>query len=174
MEIQVVEREGMTLAGMIYYGALSGEGWSAANPIGQVWQRFNEFLDRSPEYVEQYAIRPQIGYEVNIWNEEESQKTGRFYTFVGVEVDSLDEMPLEVVGKVLPAGAFAHAIPKGQQITTWEKDLYDRWMPESRYKLAPIGEYHYQIQVYEDGRFKGVGDLLGESEIDVFVPVARV
>ena len=156
---------------MVFYGALSGEAWSTENPIGQLWQRFNQFFDGNPEWVKKHTIRPEIGYEVNIWNEAESQETGRFYTFVGVEVDSLDDLPLEVVGKVLPAGTFAHAIPKGQQITTWEKDLYEAWLPGSGYELAPIGDYHYQLQVYEDGRFKGVGDLLEESEIDVYTPV---
>jgi hypothetical protein len=36
VEVRVVEREGLTLAGMVYYGALSGEGWSEENPIGQL------------------------------------------------------------------------------------------------------------------------------------------
>lgn len=88
-------------------------------------------------------------------------------------MDGLDDLPLELVGKVLPGGVFAHAVPRGKQITTWEKTLYDEWLPESGYKLAPIGDYHYQLQVYEEGRFKGVGDLLEESEIDVYVPIVH-
>jgi predicted transcriptional regulator YdeE len=74
---------------------------------------------------------------------------------------------------VLPGGVFAHAVPRGKQITTWEKTLYDEWLPETWYKRVPIGDHHFQLQVYEEGRFKGVGDLLEESEIDVYVPIVH-
>jgi len=40
--------------------------------------------------------------------------------------------------------------------------------------LAARGGYHFQIQAYEEGRFKGLGDLLEESEIDVYIPVEKL
>ena len=43
MEIQTIEKAELTLAGMVYYGPLTGEGWSEENPIGQLWTRFNPF-----------------------------------------------------------------------------------------------------------------------------------
>jgi AraC family transcriptional regulator len=118
MEVQFVERGPMTLAGMSYYGPLTGEGWSHENPIGQLWERFNQFFDRTPGYSQGRAVKPGIGYEINIWNEEEYQESKCFYVFVGVEVNQLDDMPLEVVGKVLPAGTYAHLTPRGKEITT--------------------------------------------------------
>jgi hypothetical protein len=83
-------------------------------------------------------------------------------------------MPLELVGKVLPATAYARAAPRGEQITTWENELYNNWLPTSGYELIPLGDCRFQIQAYEEGRFKGVGDLLAESETDVYVPIAEV
>jgi predicted transcriptional regulator YdeE len=173
MEIRVIEKDAFTLAGMVYYGPLTGEGWSSENPIGQLWQRFNQSFDKHGAWVAAHAVNPRIGYEVNIFNEEEFQETKRFYTFVGVEVDGLDDLPFEMVGKFLPASSYAHAIPRGAEIRSWEHELYEDWLPASGFQLLQLGDYGYQLQVYEEGRFKGPGEQLAESEIDVFVPVTR-
>lgn len=171
MEIRVIERGALTLAGMVYFGPLTGEGWSEENPIGQLWQRFNQAFDRHSGWVAEHAVNPQIGYEVNVFNEEEFQKTKCFYTFVGVEVDGLDGLPFEMVVKVLPGSTYAHAVPRGDEIRTWESELYEEWLPDSGRALVQLEGYGYQLQVYEQGRFQGPGEQLAESEIDVFVPV---
>lgn len=173
MQVQFVERGSITLAGMCYYGSLTGEGWSRENPIGQLWDRFNRFFDKTPGFSEVHAVNPAIGYEISIWNEEELQESKCFYLFVGVEVDQFDGMPLELVGKVLPASTYAHLTPKGQDITTWESAFYDDWLPGSGFQLLAYGDYHFQIQAYEEGRFKGLGEMLEESEIDVYIPVEK-
>ena len=174
MQVQLVERGPIVFAGMSYYGPLTGEGWSRENPIGQLWNRFNSFFDRTPRFSQHHAVNPAIGYEISVWNEEEFQASECFYVFVGIEVDQLDDMPLELVGKVLPASTYAHLIPKGQEITTWEASFYEEWLPASGYQLAAHGDYSFQIQAYEEGRFKGLGELIEESEIDVYVPVQKV
>lgn len=171
MEIRTTERAGFMLGGMVYFGPLTGEGWSKENPIGQLWQRFNQAFDKHREWVAQHVVNPQIGYEVNIYHEEEFQTTKCFYTFVGVEVDGLDELPFEMVGKAFPAGTYAHTVPRGDEIRSWERELYEEWLPHSGYELLQLGNYGYQLQVYEQGRFQGPGEQLSESEIDVFVPI---
>lgn len=88
-----------------------------------------------------------------------------------MEVDRLDDLPLELVGKALPAGTYVQAIPRGQEIGTWENTLYEEWLPQSGYELMVLQGYSFQAQVYEEGRFKGPDDLLAESEIDVHVSV---
>lgn len=174
MNPQLIEQGKKILVGMIWYGKLSGEGWSAENPIGQVWTRFNAFWDAHGAALKPHVVRSEIGYEVNIWNNQESEETGRFYTFVGVEVDGLEfTLPPQLVVKILPATTYAHLTARGAAITSWERTLYNEWLPQSGYKLASWYDYHYQIQAYEEGRFKGVGDLLAESEVDVFVPVVK-
>ena len=171
MKPQIVEKDGMTLVGMVYYGPLTGEGWSKENPIGQLWQRFNGFCETKWELIEDRVVNPKVGYEINIWNEEEFQQTKNFYVFVGVKVERLDDMPLELVNKVLPASTYACFTLKGQEITTWEEHVYNQWLPKSNYELVSLHGYHFQIQSYEEGRFKGPGELLKESEIDVYVPI---
>lgn len=174
MEPQLIEQGRKFMVGMNWYGKLTGEGWSAENPIGQLWTRFNTFWDAYAAALEPHVIRPEIGYEINIWNNRESEKTGRFYTFVGVEVDTLDfVLPLQLAAKVLPATTYTHLVARGQAITTWERAFYNEWLPDAGYKLAGWHDYHFQIQAYDERRFKGLGDLLAESEIDVFVPVIK-
>lgn len=173
MDLQIAKREAVTLAGMTYYGPLTGEGWSRENPIGQLWQRFNRCFDSNPAFGQDQAVQPGIGYEISIWNEDELEESQSFYVFVGVQVHQLQDLPLQLVGKVLPASTYAHLVPGGREIMTWERTFYDEWLPESEYRLQACGEYHFQIQSYEEGRFKGLGDLLEKSEIDVYIPVEK-
>ena len=173
MNVQIVEREAITYAGMSYYGPLTGEGWSSENPIGQLWQRFNSFFDDTPAFSQEQAVNPGIGYEISIWSEDELQESKSFYVFVGVEVHDLAGIHPKLVGKVLPATTYAHFTPRGKEITTWERRFYEEWLPASEFRLQAYSNYHFQIQAYEEGRFKGLGDLLEESEIDVYIPVER-
>jgi predicted transcriptional regulator YdeE len=173
MEPDIVEKDRMTLVGMVYYGRIGGEGWSEENMIGQLWSRFNRFCETKWSLIEEHVLNPKVGFEVTIWNEQELQETKCITVFVGVEVDQLKEMPLELVAKSLPAGTYAHLTPQGEQIETWEKALYDEWLPQSGYRLASYADVHFQMLAYEEGRFKGVGDLLAESEIDVTVPLVK-
>ncbi len=173
MEIHTIEKAAFTLAGMVYFGPLTGEGWSKENPIGQLWTRFSQAFGKHTEWVAAHVRNQRISYEVNIYNEAEFQETKCFYTFVGVEVDGLEDLPYEMVGKIVPAGTYAHAIPRGDEIRTWEAALYEEWLPGSGFEAVKLGEYAYQLQVYEEGRFQGPGEQLVESEIDVFVPIVQ-
>lgn len=173
MSVQIVKREATTFAGMSYYGPLTGEGWSRENPIGQWWQRFNRFFDETPAFSQEHAAKPGIGYEISIWSEDELEESKSFYVFVGVEVRQLDGMPPQLVGKALPTTTYAHLTPRGKEIATWERTVYEKWLPASEFHLQSYGDYQFQIQAYEEGRFKGLGDLLEDSEIDVYRPVEK-
>jgi len=170
---KILERGKMNLVGMTYYGPIGGEGWSEENQIGKLWQRFNKFCETKWVSIEDIVINPKLGYEVSIWNEDEFKETGGFCIFVGVEVDHLEEVPLELFGKVLPAGTYAYFTPKGKEITTWEDDFHKGWLIPSGYQLSTVGNYSFQVQCYEDDRFKGA-DNLEESEIDIYIPIEPV
>ena len=73
--------------------------------------------------------------------------------------------------KTVPATDYAHAVVRGEEIRRWENELYNEWLPASGYKLPAWHGYSFQIQAYEEGRFHGVGDLLAQSEMHVYVPV---
>ena len=117
MDPKILERGQMNLIGMTYYGPIGGEGWSEENQIGQLWQRFNRFCEKKWVSIEDRVINPKLGYEVSIWNEDEFKETGDFCIFVGVEVEHLEEVPLELFGKVLPAGPYAYFTLEGKEIT---------------------------------------------------------
>jgi len=91
---------------------------------------------------------------------------GNYEVFAGLEVEKLENVPIEVVVKILPPTKYAVFTLKGKQITSdWPKMIYDEWMPGSGYQEA----YKYQFQLL-DRRFKGVQNL-EESVLDVYVPV---
>ena len=89
------------------------------------------------------------------------------------EAAALDDLPLEFVVRFLPGGTFALLTAKGPEITSWEGDFYGQWLPSSGYQLAAFRDLNFQIQAYEAGRFKGAGDQLQESELDVYVPIEK-
>ncbi|MGD2157252.1 MAG: GyrI-like domain-containing protein [Anaerolineales bacterium] len=175
MKPQIIQREQMTFLGLEYYGPLSGEGWSAGNAVGQLWQRYGVIWDKRKDVVEGKVIKPEFGYELMIWNENEFQDTKNFYIFVGAEIDpgQLTDLPLEMVVRVLPASTYASFTVKGENITKWEDKFYKEWLPVSGYQLAYFNDYNLQIQAYEAGRFKGLGDLIEQSEVDVLIPIEK-
>lgn len=173
MEVKFVEKEKMKLVGKAYYGPLQGEGWSHSNSIGQTWQRFIDFCEDKEKWklIEKHAVNPHTHYEVHIWKEEEFQKTGDFEVFVGMEVECLDKISLELDSKVLPATTYALLNAKGQEIKTWEGQLEDV-LPKSKYPQAKFDDYQFLIQCYDD-RFKGL-DKMDESEMDILIPIEKV
>jgi len=168
MDVEIIERKPMKLAGVSYYGPMTGEGWSKDNPIGQLWTRFVEFWNARAGLLEGRMVDRDTHYEVHIWNQEVFDETGVFRTFVGVEVESLDGLPLELEGKCLPATRYAKVTARGEEIKTWES----RWtevLPPEKNKLAKYDGLEYLIQCYDE-RFKGLENI-PESEMDILVPL---
>jgi AraC family transcriptional regulator len=108
----------------------------------------------------------EIAYEVHIYNEETMQK-GMFEVFVGMEVAKLENVPVELVVKILPSTTYAVFTLEGQQITSDWYQIAEQWLPQAGYQTA----YEYSFQLY-DQRFKGL-DNLDESALDVYMPVKR-
>ena len=77
-----------------------------------------------------------------------------------------EEVPIELLVKILPSTTYAVFTFKGEQITSdWARMIYHEWMAGSGYQVA----HKYSFQLY-DQRFKGLENL-DDSEIDVYVPV---
>ena len=176
LEPKIVQREDIILIGLEYYGPLQGEGWNENNSIGHLWNRWKKFKDEYGHLIGEKIVNPEIGYEVAAWNEEEYENTGQFYVFVGVEIKNIIEaLPLQLVARRLPGGACAEFTVKGEEIQKWEDLFYHKWLPESGYRCAKFDGYSYQIQAYENGRFKGINqDEIINSEIDIVVPLDRM
>jgi len=162
MKQKIIDKGKITLVGMVFYGDPFKEqkGWSSENEIGKLWKRF---------VPKEEIIKNKVGkgaYEVHI-EPKEYKETKNFYVFVGVEVDEVEDLPLETFVKVLPASKYAVFTLKGKEITSnWPDMIYKEWLPKSGYEEA-----HKFIIEYYDDRFKGTDNL--ESELDIYVPVKQ-
>jgi AraC family transcriptional regulator len=168
MEPKIIESTELILVGMDFFGdpCAMASPWSEENEIGQLWKRFMQFMARKASAVKHQAS-PSVGFEVHIMTDE-TESTGHRQIFVGIEVSELEELPLELVVKLLPPTKYAVFTFKGAEITSdWGRLIYHDWLPQSGFK----SHYDYLIERYDE-RFKGLeGKELEESELDVLVPI---
>ena len=168
MQPEIVGVKKITLVGMSFYGDPfdAHSGWDEENQIGHLWKRFMRFLSQHGEAIQKSALS-HAAYEVHIYNEETREK-GLFEVFVGLEVEDISIVPVELLVKVLPATQYAVFTFTGEQITAdWEKIL-EQWLVSSGYQSPTM--YNFQ---YYDERFKGL-DHLAESTLDVYVPIMKM
>ncbi|MFP4395699.1 MAG: GyrI-like domain-containing protein, partial [Anaerolineales bacterium] len=107
-----------------------------------------------------------VAYEVHVESEETATK-GYREVFVGAEVTRLDDVPVELLVKILPATTYAVFTLRGEEIVSDWSQALDTWMRDEGYTSA----YPYGVQRY-DHRFKGLeGDDLAASVLDVYIPI---
>ncbi len=164
---KMVESGQMLLVGLSFFGdpfAASG-GWTEENEIGRLWSRFIKYCEHHADQLA-CVVEPDVNYELHIPHEE-TASTGHYEVFVGVQVERLEDVPVELSVKILPPTTYAVFTLKGQQITSedWLKEIQD-WLDVSGHRQT----HAYGFQRY-DSRFKGL-DRIDESELDVYVPIA--
>lgn len=168
MQPKIIKSPKLILMGMDFFGdpCAMASPWSEENEIGKLWKRFEQFLDRKADTIKHKAD-PSVGFEVHIFTDE-TESTGHREVFVGIEVVELEEVPLELVVKILPPTKYAVFTFKGAEITSdWGRLIYQDWLPKSGFK----SHHSYLIERYDE-RFKGLeGKELEESELDVLVPI---
>ena len=166
MEPKIVETGQMLLVGLGFYGdpfSLSA-GWTEENEIGRLWKRFISLLAQHHGRIK-HAKGEQIGYELQVYHED-TPSTGEFEVFVGIEVDDLEDLPLELAVKILPPVTYAVFTLAGDQIgADYYLKIAAEWLPQAGYQ----SNYRYSLQRYDE-RFKGI-DNLAESVIEVYIPV---
>ena len=168
MEPKIIEKGQMLLLGFSFYGDpfSTSAGWTEENEIGRLWQRFMTYLEKNAHRIK-HVTNSQVCYEVHLETEETAQK-GHYEVFVGLEIDRLEDVPVQVLLKTLPPTTYAVFTLEGQQITSdWPNTIYRHWLPGSGYQAG----HSYMVQVY-DQRFKGL-DKLDESVMDVLVPIQK-
>jgi predicted transcriptional regulator YdeE len=166
MEPRIVDVGRMVLLGLGFFGdpfRISG-GWTEENEIGRLWSRLMAFIAARQECMT-HAKESGVSYEVHIQHDE-TPETGEFEVFSGFEVETLEDVPVEMSVKVLPPATYAVFTLRGEEITSdWHHLIYTEWMEGSRYQSA----HPYGFQRYDE-RFKGV-DRIPESVLDVYVPI---
>lgn len=168
MKATIVTRDQIILLGLSFFGdpfALSGA-WTEENEIGRLWARFMSYMSKNSSRLKH--VQGNVLYEVHVRHEETSSK-GHFEIFVGVEVGELEDVPVEALVKIIPAGQYAVFALKGEQITSdWPALVQDEWLPELGYRARQ----DYGFLVYDE-RYKGPQNLQ-ESELDAYVPLVSV
>jgi AraC family transcriptional regulator len=165
MEPRIVEQGQMLLVGLCFYGdpfAESG-GWTEENEIGRLWDRFTAYMTDHRDAIQQMKDED-VAYEVHIETAETASKGFR-EVFVGVEVERLANVPVDLLVKILPATTYAVFTLKGEQIASDWSMIIGEWLRRSTYESAG----NYGLQRY-DKRFRGL-DNLTASELDVYIPV---
>ena len=165
MEPTIVERDKITLVGFSFFGdpfAESG-GWTDENEIGRLWNRFMAYLADNRARIK-HVKNDAVMYEVHVETEETASK-GHREIFVGMEVEKLEDVPVEMLVKILPAAIYAVFTLEGEQIVSDWSMMIQEWMVSAGYE--PV--YTYGFQLYDE-RFKGL-DNLAESVLAVYVPV---
>lgn len=160
---ELTEERQITLVGLDYHGDIfqQGEAWSTENAVGRLWQRFNGFYEKKKDTIKHLAS--EAGYE--LWVDLEGEAGWDHYIFVGVAVSKLEDMPLELVVRPLPATRYAIFTLKGEEIrSNWPEKLLD-WVAGAGLEQS----YTYIFEYYDPQRFKGMDDP--EAELDVYVPV---
>ena len=165
MEPKIVERGPMTLVGFSFFGdpfAESG-GWTEENEIGRLWNRFMAYLAEHRDAI-RHVKEADVAYEVHVESAETASKGFR-EVFVGVEVERLADVPVELLVKILPAATYAVFTLQGEEIASDWSMRIGEWLRRSTYQAVGT----YGIQRYDE-RFRGVEDLAA-SELEVYVPL---
>lgn len=168
MEPVITHKSETKLVGMSFFGDPfdTSDAWTEENQIGRLWQRFMNCFQQNANAIK-HTAEEEAMYEVHIYHPETMDK-GLFEIFVGVEVDQLEAVPLELLVKILPSSDYAVFTLEGEQIASdWDMEI-EKWLAKGFYQRS----HPFSFQYY-DKRFKGV-DNIGESILDVYLPVEKV
>ena len=167
MQPTILRKPEILLVGLPFYGDPfdTSNVWSEENHIGRTWKRLMGYLGQHGSAIKHRAALD-IFYEVHIYGEETNTQ-GLFEVFVGVPVERIESVPVELSVKVLPATEYAVFTLQGEAIySDWVMNI-DRWLVEAGYER----NHPYSVQYY-DPRFKGL-DQIADSTLDVCMPVRK-
>ncbi len=167
MQPTLLQKPEILLVGLSFYGDPfdSSDAWTEENHIGRTWQRLTSYLGQHGGAI-RHRTASDVFYEVHIYGEETSTR-GLFEVFVGVEVERLEAVPVDLLVKVLPAADYAVFTLAGEAIfSDWVMHI-DRWLAEAGFERSQP----YSVQYY-DPRFKGL-DRIAESTLDIYMPVRK-
>ena len=159
----------LKILGCVYYGNpfVNAAEWSVENEIGSLWKRFINNSTKFDFILKKLNKSPKLGYEIH-YEPDDYPQTKKYYVYVGIAVDYIDEIPLDLVYKPLPLVSYARFKAKVTNHEYFEQILQD-WLisPTSGYKQA----YPYIIQEYNYETYKGLDDP--DSELTWLIPVVE-
>lgn len=83
-----------------------------------------------------------------------------------VEVKNLNNIPITMLGKTIPANKYAVFTHKGliKNLAETYYYIYTKWLPESKYEKV----FGYDFELYDERFKRGESD---DSEVDVYIPI---
>lgn len=153
MEPKIVQRAGMTLVGMIYFGDnQNGE-------IPNLWSEFNQRAGRIQNVI------PGEGYGFCFMDD---RMQPNFWYMASLAVSEVGEIPPEMVAKTVPAETYAVFTHRGPLSALGETygHAYKNWLPASEYEPAAM----FDMEVY-DHRFDPAAP--DQGELDIYIPVRK-
>jgi predicted transcriptional regulator YdeE len=166
MEPEIVEQGELIIVGMVYYGNpfKNLDAAPEENEIGKLWTRFSNYYDNHRQAFK-HEVNTKVGWELHITTDE-YEETKEYYVMVGVEVSEIEDLPVPIFAKVLPAVQYAVFTLQGEQMNSnWGDAIYKEWLPSSAYEEA----FGCTLERYDEDRFKAWGDP--DSEVEIWVPV---
>lgn len=150
---KIINKNEFKIVGMKYYGA---------NKNNEISQLFNKFFSRISEVKNRIDIKTSLGvceYVPDLTSETE------FSYIACVEVSSLDEIPVGMVGQVVPGNKYAVFTHKGSidKLGDTYEYIHGTWFPKSGYQPALANDF----ELYDE-RFSPNSD---ESEMDIYIPI---
>ncbi|MFX0050026.1 MAG: GyrI-like domain-containing protein [Candidatus Hodarchaeota archaeon] len=169
MEPTILEDKIFKFLGCVFYGDPFHEAveWSYENEIGKLWFRFMELHKKYFSLLKKISLDSNIAYELHL-EPEEYMETRNYFILVGVEIDNIEEVPLEMFVKILPKTKYVFFTTTLENKFERGGYIYKKWLPENNYEQA----FPYVIQLYDNRRYKGLEDP--SSEIDWFIPIKNV
>lgn len=97
-----------------------------------------------------------------------NQDTDQFEYFIGVEVNSLAEIPEDMIYKEIPSNEYVVFTFEGpaENAGRVHNYLYTEWLQKNEYQLSEL----YNIEIYDE-RFKG--PFSEESVTDIYFPIKK-
>ena len=169
IEPSIFEDKTFKLLGCVFFGDpfhLAKE-WSSENEIGKLWQRFGSLSYKYNILLNKICTDNNIALELHL-EPDEFKETKKYYVMVGMEVNNIDEIPLEMFIKILPKTSYLVFTTSMSNKFELGAYVYKEWMPKNDYNQA----YPYILQWYDRRRYKGLEDP--ESEIDWYIPVKKM
>ncbi|AOZ90796.1 GyrI-like domain-containing protein [Paenibacillus crassostreae] len=160
MEAKMIQRQGMLLVGMACDVTLKDVQKRVTINLAE------HFMARKSEINNVINTREVFGLSTD--PEDYNPDSDKFEYFIGIEVSSITEMPLDMVYREVPKNEYIVFTFKGpaENAGKVHNYLYTTWLKRNEYRLSGL----FNIEVYDE-RFKG--PEVEDSYTDIYFPIVK-
>ena len=154
---------------------LAKEAFLVIGPAIRVSTENEENFKRIPLFWEEVMQKDMLRQIPNVINQNTSFgfcmdfDESRFTYMIAMEVDSLDGVPDDMIGRTIPEATYAVFTAKGPVVKSIQETMrfiYSKWFPESVYKHAMTPEF----ELYDERCHVEDVEL---AEVDIYIPVDK-